>query len=312
MVGLPGSGKSHFAEDEIYHFANKYHNLKVFSSDEYRKKLLGDEKNQNNNKLVFDTLYKDLRDWVAQGNDAIMDATNINIKSRKRIFDTLKDFECYYNAVVVAPPVECVIEQNIYRDRTVPVCAIYRMISQFQFPQKFEGFDEIQIVNSGGTFDVGTSNIRASIPLGTIIKQMFEFDQRNIHHSYTLGEHCEKLASFYKVHSPMWWAGLLHDVGKMYTQKIDDEGQAHYYGHEGYSAYWLASHPTVLPLTWQSIYQVIFVVNNHMHIRDILKSDKAIDKYSKLWGKDNFQLVVDFMNNDNGASGRIMNEECEK
>ena len=45
-----------------------------------------------------------------------------------------------------------------------------------------------------------------------------------------------------------------------------------------------------------------------MHIRDIVKSEKAIEKYKKLWGEERFNKLIEFMNNDNKASGRNFNE----
>jgi hypothetical protein len=43
-----------------------------------------------------------------------------------------------------------------------------------------------------------------------------------------------------------------------------------------------------------------------MHIRDIIKSEKAIGKYKKLWGKDKFNVMLKFMECDNKSSGRIV------
>ena len=47
-----------------------------------------------------------------------------------------------------------------------------------------------------------------------------------------------------------------------------------------------------------------------MQIRDIIKSNKAIDKYKKLWGEERYLKLLDFMYADNASSGinRYMKE----
>ena len=56
-VGLPGSGKSYWAE------ANKEElNAVVHSSDEIREELTGDVNEQSKNELVFSTLHKRVKE----------------------------------------------------------------------------------------------------------------------------------------------------------------------------------------------------------------------------------------------------------
>ena len=95
-------------------------------------------------------------------------------------------------------------------------------------------------------------------------------------------------------------AGLLHDFGKMFTQSFDSDGWAHYYGHEHWSAYWYAS--ILLDISEDGLF-TLFIINNHMKIRDVIKSDKALDKYGKLWGGKRLARLIEFMYADNKASG---------
>ena len=59
----------------------------------------------------------------------------------------------------------------------------------------------------------------------------------------------------------------------------------------------------ITPFNHKQIEEVLFYVNEHMHIRDILQSERAIAKYKKLWGEDRFNKLVEFMEADNKASG---------
>ena len=55
MVGIPASGKSYKAKE-----LSELYNANIYSSDTYRKELLGDENCQDNNELVFNTLFNDI------------------------------------------------------------------------------------------------------------------------------------------------------------------------------------------------------------------------------------------------------------
>ena len=62
------------------------------------------------------------------------------------------------------------------------------------------------------------------------------FDQRNIHHAYDLFTHTAHVTALTPKTLPLRWAGLLHDVGKVPSFFIDEEGHGHFYGHAKISA----------------------------------------------------------------------------
>ena len=303
MVGLPGSGKSTVAEKLISGI--KY--SKIFSSDEYRKNLLGDIEDQSQNQKVFDTLFRDLKMFLSCGDvTAVFDATNITVKSRRKIFEITKDIECEVVAIAMTTTIEQCIRNNEQRERVVPTPVLFKMMRQFEMPQKFEGFTDILI----GDASICGHGVTGYVDdAADIIVKMFEFDQHNKHHKYSLGEHSYNLAKNYPMQSVLYYAGLWHDIGKMHTQSFAEDGQAHYYSHENVSAYYLLSHRYLTKLSVSDLCECLFYINNHMHIRDIIKSEKAINKYRVFWGEKRFKNLIDFMNNDNGASGRIANEE---
>lgn len=133
MIGLPGSGKSTFASN--------HPECIVVSTDAIRGELFGDESEQKDGKLVFDVAYARLAQAVEAGQDAIFDATNLQRKYRKKIFQMFP--KAYHVAVFVNTPVDVCKERNAKRDRVVPEMVIDRMASSLNPPTIAEGFKKI-------------------------------------------------------------------------------------------------------------------------------------------------------------------------
>ena len=68
------------------------------------------------------------------------------------------------------------------------------------------------------------------------LESQIGFDQRNIHHAYDLFTHTAHVTALTPRELPLRWAGLLHDVGKVPSFSIDEEGHGHFYGHAKISA----------------------------------------------------------------------------
>lgn len=308
LVGLPGAGKSSYAKILSENLSDHKIKHKIFSSDEYRLEMKKEKGVVPDNNQVFTKLYRDLRAFMETGGSAIFDATNITYKVRRKAFSALQGIEYESVAIVLCSRVEKCIERNLQRDEEarVPIQVIYDMMLRFELPQIYEGFKDIVIKHS--------TEPTQHPQKGTLLLEMLGFDQRTKYHKYSLGKHCDMVALNYPKGSPLYYAGLWHDVGKMYTQSIDDNGYAHYYSHENVSAYYILTHPWLIdydPDYPAKLRDIIFYINHHMHIREIIKSDKAINKYRELWGEEKFQNLIDFMNNDNAASGRIINEDLD-
>lgn len=303
LIGLPGSGKSTVAQKIVE--TNKDYNYKIFSSDNYRFEILGDINCQTKNDKVFKALYEDMKLWLQSGDDyaAIFDATNISYKDRRRCLDYLKNVKTFKYAVVINPPIEICIEQDKNRDRTVGEEVIKKMVSRFDCPQLFEGFDNIYFLNTKN------DEKKDWIEKETLIQRMQNFDQKTPHHKFTLWGHCQNVKNQFELWDVRRVAAIWHDVGKLFTQTFDDKGVAHYYSHEHWSTYYLISHLHLLGVqTTEALLQILFFVNNHMHIRDILNSEKATKKYKLLWGEDLYNSLIEFMEADNkGAKERFSN-----
>ena len=68
------------------------------------------------------------------------------------------------------------------------------------------------------------------------LESQIGFDQRNRHHAYDLFGHTAHVTALTPKELPLRWAGLLHDVGKVPSFFMDEEGHGHFYGHAKISA----------------------------------------------------------------------------
>ena len=304
LVGLPGSGKSTVANELV----NSVPDCKVFSSDLYRKIVCGDENDQSQNGLVFDTLYADMIKHLEDGGNAIFDATNVTRKTRRKCLERIKHIKCEKVALIVPTFIDVCIERDAQRERTVGAEVIHKFASTFEVPMTFEGFDAVSVYTQG-TFKKYENMATA------VACKMITFDQKNHHHLFTVGEHCNAVVEGVLELTPkikgsstaLLIAAMWHDVGKLYTQSFDAEGEAHYYQHANYSALWLLGEKDIMNSvdSTEDFLDTAFYVGEHMHIRDIIKSEKAIKKYQKLFGETYFHNLMLLMECDNYGSKRL-------
>ena len=283
LVGLPASGKSTYAKEKL-----KSEETIVLSSDELRKELLGNESDQTNNEIVFRTLYARAREYLQNGKNVVIDATNINIKARRGLLSNFAKMPIERIAIVFAAPFEICIERDKSRERTVGEEVIKKFLYRFEIPMEYEGFDKIVIENrQEGYISKDMLNI------------FYEFDQKNPHHKYTVGDHCHKcyleVISRINGDDDLIFASTIHDIGKCYTQTFDESGIAHYYSHHNVGAY-ICMCDNGLSRT------SIFYVNFHMN-PFFWKEQKTHDKYKKLFGDKLYNNLILLNACDKIASG---------
>lgn len=141
MVGIPGSGKS----TTIKKIQQQDSSAVVVCPDEYRKQLGGTYNHFKDDKKIWNTMCPtDVKSALESGQSVIFDATNVAAKRRKSILHWAGD-NVHKVAVVVEVDAETAKKQNRMRepDKVVPDHVIDRMLSQFQYPDKSEGFDEV-------------------------------------------------------------------------------------------------------------------------------------------------------------------------
>ena len=155
LCGLPGSGKSYYAE-QLVHINNTFtsdEEIVVHSSDAIREELFGDAGSQEDNGRVFELMHKRIREDLKAGKTVIYDATNITRKARKSAIacahPTNDTIECH---IVWADYKECILRDS-QRDRMVGPAVIDKMLRRWQSPWRDEGFDKIEVCLTQKDFD---------------------------------------------------------------------------------------------------------------------------------------------------------------
>ena len=292
MIGISASGKSTIAKQIA-----ERDNCIIVSSDAIRGEICeGGVSDQSKNEEVFRIFHRRIKENLLKGNNVIADATNITIKSRKAIFDAVRKIDCYKIGYLVVKNIKDCIKDNKNSDRVaVPDEVIYRQVGKFQIPFREEGYDNIVIE------DLNKDNSELFL-VNDMIRhlQMSKFDQKNPYHNQTLEEHCDFVTEeFRKYNYPNYYnfAARQHDIGKMYTQIFDENGIAHYYGHEGYGTYLLLSdYNSIFREIFYSkdeILNMLFLINYHMLPMN-WNTEKAKNKWRKIFGDYKYNLLVDF------------------
>lgn len=252
LVGIPASGKSYIAQQ----YAQRgYH---VHSSDAIRKELYGAEIVQGKPADVFDVLFMRLRADLKEGHSCVVDATNMRRKRRMNMLHHISTIQCTRKCILVLAPIEECMRRNQERSRTVEEQVIIDMLRSFEVPARYEGWDCIEAVCSGGTY---------AFPF----EQVMDFSQDNPHHTLTLGAHMAKAEAFCmeQGYAPeICEAARYHDCGKLYTKQFCNARgvpteTAHYFGHEGCSAYLYLCEMAKQP-DWERTLWIANIINWHM------------------------------------------------
>ena len=141
MVGISGSGKSTYANG-----LKTALNAQLVETDAIREELTGDATDQSQNYRVFQVAKKRVSDLLAQGKNAIIDATSVSIRDRKDWIDIAKSNNAEVRAYFVDTPVDVSKDRNRKRARKVPDEVIDRQASKLEAPTKVEGFDSVTTV----------------------------------------------------------------------------------------------------------------------------------------------------------------------
>ncbi|HEX2312836.1 MAG TPA: polynucleotide kinase-phosphatase, partial [Thermomonospora sp.] len=114
LVGVSGSGKSHFA-------ARHFRPSQVVSSDRCRAMVSDDENDQSATADAFDLLHYIVRKRLRRGLLTVVDATNVQPRNRQQLVQIAKDHDVLSVAIVLDVPEQVARERNAGRpDRDLP------------------------------------------------------------------------------------------------------------------------------------------------------------------------------------------------
>lgn len=290
MVGLSGSGKSSISKEIAKEF-----NCIIISSDEIRGEICdGGVSDQSKNEEVFQLFHKRIKDNLKMGKNVIADATNITMKSRRSIIGNLKNVQCYKIAYIVPKIYEECLKDNVKREYPVPESVLDKQLKRFQVPFLEEGFDEIYVHK----FDKTLFNAFVV----DCFTRMIGFDQKNPHHNADLYHHCKLTTDKFKycgnyIYTEYILGAMLHDIGKVFTQTIDDNGIAHYYNHENVGSYyllsWFESIKRYRDYDDEEILNILFLVNYHMMPMN-WNDEATLKRWENRFGEYKYKMLLDF------------------
>lgn len=321
MCGLPGSGKSTFAEK-----LSSAEGHTILSSDQLREEMFGDVNNQNNNGKVFEELHRRARELLEAGEKVIIDATNTNRKRRIHLANTFKQYTkaVYYMNV----PMAVASLQNENRERKVPEFVIDRMYKNLHVPTFSEGWDDVVLVQNDKAKWMDSirrrkyEHLLMQNPGLVLMDEIARFSpemnecmflrQDNPHHKWPVHIHIYQV--YKHIHQNyqgddklmMLWTAIFHDVGKAYTKvfhnrKGEPTDIAHYYGHENVSAQIACYHLSRLGYDSQFVLDVCELVQHHMAVMRI--GEKSEKKLINLIGRDKYEKLLAFREADMAGKG---------
>lgn len=284
LVGIPGSGKSSFAEE----LAKKEQAI-VLSSDTIRHELFGEESKQKKTNLVYRTLYERVNELLLERKNVIIDATNV--ERERRMFSLqkinrlgLKNVRkiCFY----FDTPYDICLERNQKRSRQVEGRILEKMRKNLEYPLLGEGFDDIQIVHVSGEYEINKEEFLSLVAsevsyeelyerLKTVkpFKEMYRFNQENPHHQFLLCEHTSYVYQYVNEYYEgedkliLQLTALFHDSGKPFCKKYKPlRGNYSYYQHENVSAQMASHFLNQLGFDKDLVKQVVELVQLHMLI----------------------------------------------
>ncbi len=150
LVGVSGSGKSTFA---ARHFAP----TQVLSSDACRGLVADDENDQAATPDAFDVLHYIAGKRLRAGRLTVVDATNVQVESRRSLVDLAKEHDVLPVAIVLDLPEQVCLERNAARpDRDFGAPVIRRQRSQLRRSLRGlakEGFRKVHVLTSQSDVD---------------------------------------------------------------------------------------------------------------------------------------------------------------
>lgn len=304
LCGLSASGKSQHTSIVAN---NRNSECIILSTDAIRANICGSVEDQSKNKEIFQTFHSLIAKYLKNGIDVVAEATNITMKSRRSILNVIKGIDCEKVCVVIVKPIgECKLDDSL-REHPVSEYVIDKQARKFQIPFREEGWDNIEFIDHIEDKQGCVAEIES-----TWVPEIYnDFDQKNPYHMESLGKHMTDAYDFSKkIHNDysVSVATKYHDMGKLYTQTFDEDGVAHYYGHENIGAYMMLVYEVANQYSLfvnHNIGDIAFYINYHMlPFQWKPNNTKTETKWAKRFGSKKYHNLWDMHIADLVASKR--------
>lgn len=288
LCGLSASGKSQYTSIVAN---NRNSECIILSTDTLRANICGSVEDQSKNKEVFQTFHSLIAKYLKNGIDVVAEATNITMKSRRSILNVIKGIDCEKVCVVIVKPIgECKLDDSL-REHPVSEYVIDKQARKFQIPFREEGWDKIEFIDHIEDKQGCVAEIES-----TWVPEIYnDFDQKNPYHMESLGKHMTDTYDFSKkIHNDysVLVATKYHDMGKLYTQTFDENGVAHYYGHENIGAYMMLVYEVANQHSLfvnHNIGDIAFYINYHMLPFQWKPISECDNKWIKIMGHKKYE-----------------------
>lgn len=151
LIGVPASGKTTWVLDQEDWSEAVLSSDNIIEEIAFEYGMTYNEAFRSLIKFADEVLERDAVSIAENGEDVIVDRTNVSRKSRKRWIDHFKSYGYTFEAYVFPVPdaEEHHRRLNNRPGKTIPADVINSMIRNFEFPNEDEGFSKIVVVDNG-------------------------------------------------------------------------------------------------------------------------------------------------------------------
>lgn len=139
---------------------------------------------------------------------------------------------------------------------------------------------------------------------------MIGFDQRSPHHAYDLYTHVAHVVAGVPADLALRWAALLHDIGKVPTFALDENGRGHFYDHAAKGAEMADVILRRLKAPNALREQVVLLIEKHMLW--LVPEKKQLRRQIGRLGQDTVYQILSLQMADNSSKGTAKSGENEK
>ena len=142
------------------------------------------------------------------------------------------------------------------------------------------------------------------------LKPMIGFDQRSPHHAYDLYTHVAHVVAGVPGELALRWAALLHDVGKVPTFSVDENGRGHFIDHAAKGAEMADAILRRLKAPNALREQVVLLIEKHMLW--LAPEKKQLRRQIGRLGQETVYQILSLQQADNSNKGTAKSEENDK